>query len=227
MNKFLNILLIIIHFPIILFCIIIGFNFPIDFFNTSGDEIPYKFEIFISIASFIGLIFLYRSVQRWIGIQMLNQKHRFQWNIEMDKSRVNQVFLYLILESLVQVFIGIGLYQLTTYALPLSIVLFLFSLDHLVLAFLGKYGKKFRVGMTKKVLLAVDRDLKSIYFQGLSEVDIQQQSIFFDYINDLQLSIPSDAIPLNKRTEFFLTFEKLINREKVYFSESFKSFSNS
>ena len=105
-------------------------------------------------------------------------------------------------------------------------VLVLFGFDHLLLAVLGKYKKMFRIGITSKAILLADRETKLIYFSGLKEVSKQQQSLFFDYSNDLQLSLPSDSIPDSKIDIFKTTFENNLNRDKVYFKESFKSFTS-
>jgi len=63
-----------------------------------------------------------------------------------------------------------------------------------------------------------------LYFSGLRKVSVHQQSIFFDYIKDLQLSFPTQCIKPENRQTFVDKLEAKVNREKVFFSESFKDF---
>ena len=224
MNKFINILLLLIIFPVLAYTIFIGFDLPIEFLKTSGANTPYKTEIFSTFALIILIISTNRSVKRWLGLKMVNQIKKFQWNVEMNKERYNQVILYLILESFIHLFLGLSFYKIANEALPLTIVLLLFSLDHLVLAILGKNKHLFRIGLTSKAILTADREVKAIYFTGLRTVSFQQKSLFFDYSNNLQLTLSSDSIPKNERMNFKLALEKNINRDRVFFDESFKEF---
>jgi hypothetical protein len=224
MNKFINILLLLIIFPVLAYTIFVGFDLPIEFLKTSGANTPYKTEIFSTFALIILIISTNRSVKRWLGLKMVNQIKKFQWNVEMNKERYNQVILYLILESFIHLFLGLSLYKIANEALPLTIVLLLFSLDHLVLAILGKNKNLFRIGLTSKAILTADREVKAIYFTGLRTVSFQQKSLFFDYSNNLQLTLSSDSIPKDERMNFKLALEKNINRDRVFFDESFKEF---
>jgi hypothetical protein len=224
MNKFVNLLLLVLIIPIIAFTIFIGFDLPIEIIKISGANAPYKEIIFMGFAVLLFLILVNRSIKRWLGIKMVNQTKRFQWNVEISRERSKQVVLYLVLEASVQLFVAYALYKVSEFALPVSIVLIVFSIDHLILAFVGSILKKFRIGITSKAILVADRETKAVYFQGLKEVDVQQQSLFFDYINDLQLSISSECIPSNDRANFKSFLDKNIDRNRVYFSESLKAF---
>jgi len=224
MNKFVNILLLIVLIPVIGFSLFVGFDLPIELIKMSGANAPYTTEIFYSLALVLLLILLNRSIKRWLGIKMVNQVARFQWNVPLNNDRNKQVILYLILEASVHFFVAFSLYQITSQTLPIVLVLTISGLDHLVLGLLGKYKKLFRIGITSKAILLADREVKAIFFSGLKEVDLQQKSLFFDYREGLQLSIPSDAIPLKDVSDFKHRFESNIKREQVYFSEIFKAF---
>lgn len=210
--------------PVIGFSLFVGFDLPIELIKMSGANAPYKTELFYSFALVLLLILMNRSIKRWMGIRMVNQTNRFQWNVPLNNDRNKQVILYLILEASVHFFVAFSLYKITPQSLPIVIVLALFGLDHLILGLLGKYKHLFRIGMTSKAILLADREVKAIYFSGLKEVDLQQKSLFFDYKEGLQLSIPSDSIPMNDIAEFKTKFERNIKRDQIYFSESFKAF---
>lgn len=224
MNKFINILLLLILFPVIALAIIIGFDIPLEVIKISGANMPYKLEVFAGSAALVFIIGARRSVRRWMGLRMVNQISRFQWNAPMSKNRYQQSILYLLLEALLHLFVAGALMILTQFSWPVVAVLSLLAIDHLFFAFLAKQKQLFRVGITSKAIVVADRDLKAIYFTGLRKVSKHQQSIFFDYIKDLQMAIPADCIADDQRNEFKAALEKNLDRNSVFFSESFKQF---
>ena len=61
-----------------------------------------------------------------------------------------------------------------------------------------------------------------MYFSGLRRVTVQQQSLYFEYIKDLQLSASLDGISAEDRKTFRETIESAVDRNVVFFSEGFK-----
>lgn len=78
MNKFINALLLFTLFPTMLFTIAVGFDMPIEFLRTSGQQLPYRFEIFLALGLFIFIILLRRTVRRWMGMRLVNQLQNHQ-----------------------------------------------------------------------------------------------------------------------------------------------------
>lgn len=224
MNKFINILLLLILLPVILLAIIIGFDIPLEFLKVTGAFIPYKLEIFCSLGAFILIIGARRSIKRWMGLRMVNQVSRFQWNAPMAPNRYKQSVLYLMLESLLHLVMAYALFSLTPFTWPVVVILSVLAMDHLFFAFLGSQKKLFRVGITSKAILVADRDLKAVYFTGLRKVSKHQQSLFFDYVKDFQVAFPSDCISENDKETFKTILAKNLDRDSVYFTESFKNF---
>ena len=95
------------------------------------------------------------------------------------------------LETAVMTFAGIGLYKLSPEAIIPATAFLVGALDNFVLA-LAKSA--YRVGLSSKALIVSDREVIVLYFTGLRKVSIHQQTVFFDYIKDLQLSFPLDCI---------------------------------
>jgi hypothetical protein len=214
--------MLLILFPVLAFTIFVGFDLPIEFLKTSGKNVPYKEHIFLSFAGILLLVGARRAIRRWMGLRLVNQIAKFQWNQPMSKARIKQVNLYLILEATMHFFIAIGTYVVAPESYPVSIVMFLLGIEHLIFAGVGTSGKKFRIGITSKAIVVADRDVKIAYFSGLRQVSTQQQSIFFDYIKELQISFPLDCISNEDRAGFRNTIEKNVNRDRVFFSEGFK-----
>jgi hypothetical protein len=224
MNKFVNILLLLISFPALAFVVYIGFDFPVEFLKTTGNNIPFKQEIFLGFGAILLTVGGRRSMKRWTGMRMVSQISRFQWNYPMGKSRIRQANMYLNLEAMMHLFLAFATYTITPQAWPISAVYLMLGIDHLIFEIYGTSRNKFRVGITKNAIVVADRDVKIIYFSGLRKVSTQQQSLFFDYIKELQIAIPIDAVAAENRTSFRETIEQIVDRDKVFFSEGFKGF---
>jgi hypothetical protein len=63
-----------------------------------------------------------------------------------------------------------------------------------------------------------------LYFSGLRRVEIHQQTVYFEYIEDLQLFFPVNAIDKKDFSSFRNALEDKLNRDKVFFSEKFKNY---
>ena len=224
MNKSINIFLVLSIIPAIAFSIVVGFDISIEFLRTSGKFIPYQKTIFASFAALFFLMGIRRTSKRWSGIRMVNQITKFQWNEPIDRQRVTQANLYLIIEAVIHFMVSLVFLVLTPKSIWISCVFFALGFDHLIFCILGNVKKLWRVGVTNKAVVVADRDFKVLYFSGLRKVSVHQQSIFFDYIKDLQLSFPIQSIKPENRQSFVAKLEEKVNREKVFFSESFKDF---
>lgn len=223
MNKFVNILMLLILMPTAALTIFVGFDLPVEFIKTTGKNIPHKETIFLAFAGILFIVGARRAIRRWMGIRLVNQLAKFKWNFPMNKARIKQVNLYLYLEALLHVFVAIALYVVAHEAFAVSIVMLVLGIEHLIFAFVGNTGNKFRTGITSTAIVVADRDIKIAYFSGLRKVSIQQQSIFFDYIEELQISFPLDCISSEERVSFRNMIESRVNRDKVFFTEGFKS----
>jgi hypothetical protein len=224
MNKSINIFLVLFIIPAIAFSIVVGFDISIEFLRTSGKFIPFQKTIFASFAALFFLMGIRRTSKRWSGIRMVNKIAKFQWNEPVDKQRVSQANLYLIIEAVIHFMVSLVFLILTPKSIWISCVFFALGLDHLIFCIIGNVKKLWRVGVTNKAVVVADRDFKVLYFSGLRKVSVHQQSIFFDYIKDLQLSFPTQCIKPENRQSFVAKLEEKVDREKVFFSESFKDF---
>jgi hypothetical protein len=78
----------------------------------------------------------------------------------------------------------------------------------------------FRVGITSKAILVSDREIILIYLAGLRKVSVSQQTVYFDYIQDLQLSFPIDCVEPAERAAFFTTLEAQLDPDRVLFQNT-------
>ena len=202
-----------------LFTIIVGFDFPLTFLGTTGAQLPYRFEIFLSFGLILFIINLRRTIRRWMGMRLVNQVQKFKWNSTMSPDRVKRVNVYTYLEALVMLFFGFGLYQVSPEAWLPFVALAFGAVDNVVFAIYGTSQHKFRTGLTSKALILADRDVIVIYFNGLRKVSAQQQSIYFDFVKDLQLSFPIDCIRKEEQETFFQALKATVDPEKVFFSK--------
>jgi hypothetical protein len=221
MNKYFNVLVMLVFFPTMFLAFAVGFDTPLSFLHTTGSNIPYKHEAFIALGIVMLLINLRRSIRRWVALNMVNSLDKFKWNTIVSKERIKRVYTYNFLEAFVWIVLAYALYRLTPLTLMPAIGLLFGSIDAIIFAILGASLKKFRVGITSKALLAGDRDVTVIYFMGLRKVEYQQKTVFFTFKDkDLQFRLPIDMIPEEKRSEFFTVLRENVDEKKVYFSNN-------
>lgn len=202
-----------------LLSVFVGFDLPIEILKTSGGQMPYRFQVFLGLGLLFAVISLRRSVRRWMGVKMTAQTNKFVWNGEISRDRKQRVILYTSIEALVLLFLASAYFAVTNEAFFISLVLLFFALESIIfLIFNAKHH--FRVGITSKAILVSDREVILIYLSGLRKVSVSQQTIYFDYIEDLQLSFPIDCIEKDSRTEFFQKLEAQLDPNRVLFQNT-------
>lgn len=219
MNRSINILLGVVLFPTMLVTIYVGFDLPIEFLKVSGNQLPYKEEILMGLGLLILTLILRRSARRWTGMRIVNQTTRFKWNNIVSSERKSRVQTYLGLEALVMFCMALALYTVSPKAFIPAIAFLLGAVDSIVFSLVGSRNK-YRVGLSSKALIVADREVTFLYFTGLRKISMHQQTIYFDYIKDLQLSFPADCIPTENRQEFYKILQEQVDPERVFFSKS-------
>ncbi|MFZ9029531.1 MAG: hypothetical protein ACO2Z9_10980 [Crocinitomicaceae bacterium] len=219
MNRFINALLLFIYFPTLLITIFVGFDLPIQILRVPGSELPYKEYIFMGLGILILMVNIRRSIRRWMGMRIVGKVKRFKWNFAVSQERKSRVFTYLVLEGMILAIAGAALYIISKDAWMPALALVLPAIDNLAFLIIGKQRDAFRVGLSSKALIVADRDVTLLYFTGLRKVSIHQQTIYFDYIKDLQLSFPLDCIQPDMKDAFFAQLKDQVNTDKVFFSK--------
>lgn len=203
-----------------LYTIFVGFDLPVEFLHTTAAQLPYQFETFLALGLILFIINVRRSIRRWMGMSLVSKIAKFQFNSEVSEERKRRIITYNLLEALVMAAVAYGLYTLTNKAWMPAIGLLFCTLDNIIFTVVGIRGKKYRVGVTSKAVMLADRDVQVIYYTGLRKVSIHQQSIYFDYIKNLQLDIPTDCVPVEKANDFFATIENNVDKDRVFFSKT-------
>ena len=223
MNKSINILLFLLFIPTAIYSILVGFDLPISFLKTSGENLPYIQETYYVIAGLFFIIGARRSLRRWYGLRLVANTKKYLWNQPMDKLRKVRVRMYLNLEGVFHFVFAIILYGVTPYFWPVAVVLIILAMDHFIFALVGRVKKLYRIGITKNAIVFADREVTIFYFSGLRKVSVQNDSLYFDYIKDLQITASLDGVSLKDRKSFRETVESVVNRDVVFFSEGFKT----
>ncbi|MEN9987428.1 MAG: hypothetical protein RLZZ585_467 [Bacteroidota bacterium] len=219
MNSFINVLLLVVTFPTMLLSVFVGFDLPIDFLNTTGANLLYRFEVFLGLGMVFAIISLRRSVRRWMGVFMTAKTSKFAWNGTISRERQQRVILYTSIESIVLFFLALSYYYVTKEAIFISGVLVFFALESMLFLAIN-VKNNFRVGVTSKAVLVSDREIILIYLAGLRKVSISQQTVYFDYIQDLQLSFPIDCVEEAERSAFFTSLEAQLDPNRVLFQNT-------
>ncbi|MGY8927408.1 MAG: hypothetical protein ACKVJC_08945 [Flavobacteriales bacterium] len=219
MNKFINVVLLFVLFPTMLLTVFVGFDLPLNFLKTTGQFLPYKFEVFLGIGIFILILLLRRTVRRWMGIKIVTKTKKFKWNAAVSSARKKRVVTYLSLEAVIMLFLGTALYTVTNDAWAPAGAFLFGTIDSLLFIIIGLSKNAFRVGISSKALIVADREVTLLYFTGLRKVSTHQQTVYFDYIKDLQLSFPIDCVQEENQVEFFEILEAQFDPERVYFTK--------
>lgn len=222
MNKITNIFLLLVTFPVMLICIFIGGDLPIDMLKTTGGQIPYQQAIFWIVATLVFVILIRRILKRWTGMQILSQKQKFGWNQEVSKERKVRILLYNCLEALALFSLAYGLYRVCPQGWPIPLAYGIGGLEIIFTSLFSWFSKTWRIGITKKAVVLADREVKALYFLGLRKIFVHQETLHFNYKDDLQLNMPFGAVEDKK--EFMQTIWANVNQDKVYAEESFKDF---
>jgi len=101
-----------------------------------------------------------------------------------------------------------------------GIVLFGFSVEGLFFLVIG-IRNKFRVGISSKAVIVSDREVTIVYLSGLRQVTIGKESVYFDYIKDLQLSFPTDCIAPEELDSFRSGIREVVDNDRVLIRNSY------
>jgi hypothetical protein len=103
-------------------------------------------------------------------------------------------------------------------AIYLGLVFVLLFLENIINTLFGVFKQTYSIGITSKAIIFVDRDVKALYFKGLKRVSKHQQTIYFEYVNDMVLHIPTNVIPDDAEQEFLKTLQGIVDPSKVYYT---------
>ena len=151
-----------------------------------------------------------------MGMKIVTNTKRFLYNQAISQARKKRVIVYNCIETAVLIFLALGIYVLTVKAIVPALVLGVFALDSLVFLMVGNKDR-FRVGISSKAIIVADREVIVIYFEGLRKVSVDQQTIYFDYIKDLQLSFPTNCILDENKAEALEVLQNSLDKDKVMF----------
>jgi len=221
MNKTVNIFLFLCFIPTLFLSIIISSDASLPFINTSGENITYKEVYFIVLGMIIIILNFKRSNRRWSAIKIVYNPTKYKWKSEISSQRIKRVYTYNILEAFLMSVAGVALLKITVDAWLPAIGYIISSIDAVIFVLYGASTNRFRTVITDKALIANDREVILIYFNGLRKISFQQQTVFFDFKNnDLQLQLPIDYIPEAQRKDFFTVLKSCVDLKKVYFSDN-------
>lgn len=200
--------------------IYVGYDLPLSFLGTSGANVEFKEEILLVLGLLLLVINIRRTVRRWMGLRLVNQTEKFKWNSIMSRERIRRVIVYTMMEALIMLVFALILYIICPEAWMPLVGLLWGVIDNIVFTIYGTTKHKFRIGLTSKALLSADRDVIVIYFTGLRKVSKHQQTIYFDFIQNLQLSYPEDCVKEDERSSFYCSLKESLNLDKVFFSDN-------
>lgn len=225
MNRFVNI------WTIIFFVISLPFALALDYpgiyklfgVEFPGPEFEYNDILYGILAGIFLLLGALKASRRWVGLFIARQKQRFVWSAPLSKPRKQRILMYSLLEVVVLVSMAIFYFRISPILVYVGLALVIVAFEHLLHTFLGLAKNWFRVGITSKAVVSTDREVTVMYYTGLRKVSIHQQTLYMEYIKELTLHIPSDAIEQGEVENFKQHLMEQVDKEKVFFNEAFKA----
>ncbi len=98
MNSFINVILLVVSLPTFLLTIFVGYDLPIESLRIQATEIPYLPYIFLGLAAVLFVFSLRRTLRRWSGLYLVNQRSKYVFNAEIKIERKKRVVVYTVLE---------------------------------------------------------------------------------------------------------------------------------
>ncbi len=220
MNRFFNswiFFLSIIAFP---FVIAVGWNENFQFFGFSipGEEFAYGYILFPTISGLLLLLGILKAYRKWMGIAIIRQKSKFVFHTLIDTERRKQVTLYNYLELVFLLLISSYYLYFIEVTPWIALALSFITVEHFLSNAIGLHMKSYGVGISNKAIVRVDREIDAIYFKGLKKITKQQDSLIFDYNNELTLFIPLTCVPPKKMDQFMATIYEKAPKSKVFYA---------
>jgi len=218
MNKFFNALLFLLFFPTLVLALVVRFDIPLPFFDENLGFLEHTEFCFLLLGLCFFILGILRSSRRWIAMHLVNKQTKFRWTSPVSSSRIRRVYTYLFLENGFMLVLACSLFWISSQAYLPALALFLASIDGVFFAFWGDKKHKFRIGLSSKALLACDREVIVIYFTGLRQISMQQQTFFFDFKEkEMQFRLPINFIPPDKQHEFIAELKEILATKRIYF----------
>ncbi|MGM0479204.1 MAG: hypothetical protein ACQERC_08255 [Bacteroidota bacterium] len=220
MNKIYNIWILIFTVLTFPFAIAVGNNLDFTIFglDIQGEEFAYKHFVFTLSAGIIFLIGALRASKKWVGLRVVRQVRRFKFSTPVSRLRRKRVLLYNMIELFFYLLFAGGLLYFTIDTIYVVLVFVILAADQIIHTYLGIAAKGYRIGLTKNAIVLADRETKAIYFKGLKKISKHQQTIYFEYVNDLVLHFPTNLIPEEEWSDFVASLQEQVPPNRVYYS---------
>jgi len=220
MNRFYNIWLLIFTLLTFPFALAVGLNEDFEFLGLKiqGEEFAYKKMVFISSAGIIFLLGALKASKKWLGMRVIKQVKRFKFTCGLSSERQSRVLVYNSIEILFLLLFGLFFFIMSQESIYLTIAYLILAAENIANSFFGAAKKRYGIGISSKALIRVDREVNVIYFKGLQKITKHQDTLYFDYVNDLTLHVPLNVVPEEKETFFYEALKHQVDPDKVYYS---------
>lgn len=199
-------------------------SFDLILFGLNPTKLDYKQEIFLSSAVLIGALGMLRMVIRRRNLKIFSDESKFELIVPMSKSAMSHVNLYLIIEAVFMLLMGLFFYWISELTIVIGLVFTVLLIEQVVFLIQSQKTGFCKMGMTTLALISVDRESDVLYYNGLKKIDVDLGRLYFDYKEDLQLSIRIDNIPKEQKAEFDTTLRKCLSKKNVFYTDGYIDF---
>jgi hypothetical protein len=158
----------------------------------------------------------FKASRRWMAVGLLKHNNRFLYTAPVSLERIKRISLYGVVEIVFLAMFAAFFIYASPDSLFLGLAYVILASEHVIHLVVGLKSHFFAVGITKKAVVAVDREAKVMYFSGLRKIARHQQTLYFEYKNDLVLHIPLNMLSDEKK--FVTELRKVALPEKVFYT---------
>jgi hypothetical protein len=218
MNRLANIWFLLIGIGSFPFAVALGSNedFSILGWRIEGEEFEHGDLVFAIITGFALLMAFFKASRRWSAIRILKQKDKFQYVAPIRSERKKRLVLYTSIEVVFALILGSFFVYAAHESFYLGLVYFVIATEHVVHLLVGLKANLFAVGITKKAVIAADREARVMYLSGLLKISKHQQSLYFEYKKELVMHMPLNMI--EDEEKFIAALKKVAPPNKIFYS---------
>ena len=225
MNKIINIisLFAVTVYTIIVFGNIYDFSFSTFHFRGLG----LKDEILAAIAVLVALLGMIRILRRWQGVKDMKNFKSFTFKTKLSKEMFSEAILHSSLEILfiIGFIVLLGFFTSIEFynGIHMLVVMLIILVDALLFFFRRlRNDDVFSIGINKDIVAYFNREMKIYYFTGLQRIEIHHGLIHLQYKKDLNLFIPTSAIPKAERENFRDQLIATLENRNIFIDEEFR-----
>ncbi len=192
--------------------------------NDIDEQVPYVDETILTVAIVLGIFMLLKIFSKWqTMIYIKKREHRILYNYNVGSDLKRRIMLYELLDILIYASVGVTHILFPYPGETLGFILLGAAFEGCI--YLSANRKKFRIGITNKVIILATNRPNVIRISRLKAIINKQGNYDFQYRDGRTYQIEKPWVSSNSRPLFNEVISSL-SREKEIFCDDFSASPN-